>query len=88
MFGRVLDWIDWFTGYDRQSARLLLLIVVVNVAIFGWIFAGDWLEAQIFGPDCDAACEAVVEQYLRDHPAPPLPTPDGDRIIRDVLEGR
>lgn len=86
MLGRFMDWIDAITGYDRESARVLFVVVVINVA-FVALLLWPTVKEQVFGPDCDATCRAVVEQYIEDNPSyfEPKPTVDVEEIIDEVL---
>lgn len=58
-----MDILDAWTGYDRDAARALLVIVAAPVLVFGSILAFDKLTEPETTP-CDAACEADLNQYI------------------------
>ena len=78
---RILDWIDEFTGHDRQAVRILLVIALG----FALLFAADWGYGKLTETgECDATCE----EFIRDN-APGVfmsPTPfNPDRFIERVI---
>lgn len=83
----VFDWLDRFTGYDRDTKRFLLVIVAINAVIFSTLAYDMWLKEAFWGPECDIACQNRVDRFIQDNPDlfRPLPTVDVDEIIRDVL---
>ena len=81
MLGRIMDWFDWFTGYDRTGVRVLFFVLAINLAFLAYVTYG-WLK-----PDpCDADCQAGVEKFIDDNPAlfEPMPTIDVERLIGTV----
>jgi hypothetical protein len=75
-------WLGRITDWDKDSVRLLLFILVINLAIFGAI-AIDQVRPFGRSDDCNAECKAeverltdrLIEQHFR----------DPDRVIDDAL---
>lgn len=63
MFGRIMDTLDDWTGYNRSAVRALLVILAAPVLVFGSIVAFDKLSEPEPTP-CDATCEADLNQYI------------------------
>ena len=74
-------WLGRITDWDKDSVRLLLFILVINLAIFGAIVV-DQVPLGRSG-SCNAECKAevdllidrAIEQHFR----------DPDRVIDDAL---
>lgn len=75
-------WLGRITDWDKDAVRLLLLILVINLAIFGAIAINQaWPLGR--SNDCNAECKAeferlvdrLVEQHFK----------DPDRIIDDAI---
>lgn len=81
MLGRVMDWLDEITGYDRMGVRVIFVILAIN-ALFIGLLAYDWLKPEA----CDADCRAGVEQFIQDNPNlfQPAPTIDTEDLFREV----
>lgn len=75
-------WLGRITDWDKDSVRLLLFILVINLAIFGAI-AIDQAGLLSRSDDCNAECKAeverlvdrLVEQHFK----------DPDRVIDDAI---
>lgn len=75
-------WLGRITDWDKDSVRLLLFILVINLAIFGAL-AIDQVRPFSRSNDCNAECKAEVErlvdQLVDQH------FRDPDRVIDDAF---
>lgn len=76
MLGRFMDWIDEITGYDRDGARVILVIIAIMLFLSAWLAYDAWLKPEA----CDAQCREDVRQIIENNPGlfatEPVPTID------------
>lgn len=80
---RVLDWLDWFSGYDRAAYRALLLVALMISAVI----VGELLVDRLFPPG-QGICEHYPDsRYCQGEPLsiPTLTPAEIDRIVQDIL---
>ena len=84
---RILLWLGKITDFDRDGVKVILVVAAINL-VFIALILWPTVERQVFGPDCDARCEAEAERILNELFPDGLPTPkpfNPEKAISDAL---
>ena len=75
-------WLGRITDWDKDSVRLLLFILVINLAIFG-VLVIDQMPLLGRSDGCNAECKAevdlLIDRAIEQH------FPDIDKVIDDAF---
>ena len=86
MIRRLLLFLGHLTDFDRDGAKVLLVVAAINITFIALIL---WpgVERRLFDTSCNSQCQAESDRFLNDIFGPDgPPTPDWQREIDKIID--